>query len=229
MDAAVGAWLSAPAADRHADAGPGPHNGAEHPGLEDAGLVAVAVDGKTVRGALDAGGEQVHLLAAATHGEQLVLGQVEVGAKSNESPQFAPLLDGLTAVGVDLRGTVVTADALPSQRGHAEYLHGVGAEFVLTVKLNQPRLYAALDALPWAATPTAVREVDRGHGRVITRTVQVLPAPADLPFPHVNQAWLIERYTHDLDGTLCSAVAAMGVTSLSSTRATRRRHRRPRL
>jgi len=40
------------------------------------------------------------------------LGQVEVGAKSNEIPQFAPLLDTLTAAGVDLAHTVITADAL---------------------------------------------------------------------------------------------------------------------
>jgi hypothetical protein len=42
----------------------------------------------------------------------------------------------------------------------------------------------------------------------------VLPAPADLPFPHVNQVWLIERYTRDPTGTLLSAVAALGVTNL---------------
>ena len=47
-------------------------------------MLAVAVDGKTVRGAVAADGTQVHLLAAATHGDQLVLGQVEVGAKTNE-------------------------------------------------------------------------------------------------------------------------------------------------
>jgi hypothetical protein len=46
------------------------------------------------------------------------------------------------------------------------------------------------------------------------RTIQVLPAPAELPFPHVNQVWLIERYTRDTTGTLLSAVAALGVTNL---------------
>jgi predicted transposase YbfD/YdcC len=184
VDAAVGAWLTAQAAARQA----ADHSSHEWPA--ETGLVAVAVDGKTVRAAIDSEGNQTHLLAAATHGEQLVLGQVEVGAKSNEIPQFAPLLDGLTAAGVDLRGLVITADALHTQRGHAEYLHQVGAEFVFTAKGNQPRLFAALDALPWATTPIAARDIDRSHGRVTTRTIQVLPAPADLPFPHVNQVWL---------------------------------------
>jgi predicted transposase YbfD/YdcC len=215
VDAAVGAWLTAQAAARQDAAD---HSSHERPA--ETGLVAVAVDGKTVRGAIDSEGNQTHLLAVATHGEQLVLGQVEVGAKSNEIPQFAPLLDGLTAAGVDLRGLVITADALHTQRGHAEYLHQVGAEFVLTAKGNQPRLFAALDALPWATTPIAARDIDRSHGRVTTRTIQVLPAPADLPFPHVNQVWLIERYVTDTDGTPHSAVAALGVTSLTTTRAT---------
>ena len=56
--------------------------------------------------------------------------------------------------------------------------------------------------------------------RVTTRTIRVLPAPADLPFPHVNQVWLIERYVTDPTGTPRSAVAALGVTSLTDTRAT---------
>jgi len=63
----------------------------------------------------------VRLLAAATHGDALVLGQVEVGAKSNEIPQFAPLLDTLTAAGIDLAHTVITADALCRHRHNASY------------------------------------------------------------------------------------------------------------
>ena len=155
-------------------------------------------------------------MAAATHVDSLVLGQVEVGAKTNEIPQFAPLLDGLAAAGVDVSNVVITADALHTQRGHAEYLHSIGAEFVLTAKHNQPRLFAALNALPWSQTPIAARHADTTHGRVTTRTIQVLPAPSDLPFPHVNQVWLIERYVTALDATPSSAVAALGVTNLTA-------------
>jgi predicted transposase YbfD/YdcC len=225
VDAAVGAWLTERAAERAADRAALTRGAADRcaaEGCEDSDepeLVAIAVDGKTVRGAVDTEGNQVHLLAAATHTDSLVLGQVEVGAKTNEIPMFAPLLQTLAAADVDLRTVVITADALHSQRGHAEYLHSVGAEFVLTAKQNQPGLYAALDALPWAQTPIAHRHVDTGHGRITTRTIQVLPAPADLPFPHVNQVWLIERYVHDPTGAPLSAVAALGVTSLTATRA----------
>ncbi len=105
VDAAIGAWLHAQAAARDR-ADPGNAAGQE---ADETTLVAIAVDGKTVRGAIDADGAQVHLLAAATHGEQLVLGQVEVGVKSNEIPQFAPLLSGLAAAGVDLSLRVMAA------------------------------------------------------------------------------------------------------------------------
>jgi predicted transposase YbfD/YdcC len=211
VDAVVGAWLleQAAAQTRESDAGG-----------DAAGPITVAVDGKTVRGAVDTDGNQTHLLAAATHGQQLVLGQVEVGAKTNEIPMFTPLLDRLAATGVDLSRLVITADALHCQREHAEYLHRHGASFVFTVKHNQPALYAALDALPWADTPIAHRDLDHNHGRITTRTIQVRPAPADLPFPHVNQVWLVERYVHDPTGTLLSAVAALGITNLTADQAT---------
>jgi hypothetical protein len=87
VDAAVGAWLVQQAAQRaahaagSAPAGAGGHTITPGPG---SGMVAIAVDGKTFRGAIDAQGQHVHLLAAATHVDSLVLGQVEVGAKSNE-------------------------------------------------------------------------------------------------------------------------------------------------
>jgi len=218
VDAVIGAWLLAQAAARDTaarDVVAGevvvPETDREAPELS-----AIMVDGKAVRGATDTEGNQVHLLAAATHDDALVLGQVEVSAKSNEIPQFAPLLDTLAAAGVDLAHTVITADALHTQRAHADYLHERGAGFVFTCKQNQPRLFAALDALPWAQTPIAASEVQRGHGRVTTRTIQVMPAPEDLPFPHVNRVWLIERYVTALDGTPSSAVAALGVTHLTT-------------
>ena len=85
------------------------------------GADAAAVDGKTVRGALDAKGAQTHLLAAATHTDSLVLAQVEVGAKTNEIPLFAPLLDQLADLGADLSEMVITADALCRRRHKASY------------------------------------------------------------------------------------------------------------
>lgn len=223
VNTAIGGWLLAQAARATAEPAepaekrlgePGPS-----PGIASSSLLGVAVDGKAVRGAVGVHGEQTHLLAAATHGEQLVLGQVQVGVKSNEIPQFTPLINGLAAAGVDLSQVVITADALHCQRTHATYLHEIGAQFCFPVKHNQPGVYAALDTLPWAQTPIGHHRVEHGHGRTVTRTIRVLPAPADLPFPHVNQVWLIERYTYDNTGTLIGAVAQLGLTSLSTAQA----------
>ena len=57
------------------------------------------------------------------------------------------------------------------------------------------------------------------HGRITTRTIQVLPAPEDLPFPHVSQVFLIERHVSDLRGQPISAVAALGVASPAADQA----------
>jgi hypothetical protein len=77
-----------------------------------AGLRAVAVDGKVLRGSRTATTPAVTLLAAMTHGGA-VLAQRQIADKSNEIPAFAPLLDA-----VDLTGTVITADALHTQHAH---------------------------------------------------------------------------------------------------------------
>jgi hypothetical protein len=105
LDAAVGTWLAR--RDRTA-AGPDTHGDWPRP--------ALAVDGKTVRGARRSDGTQVHLLSAMSEGG-LVLAQREVDAKSNEITAFRPLLAPL-----DLAGRVVTFDAMHSQISHARFL-----------------------------------------------------------------------------------------------------------
>ena len=211
LDAVTGAWLleRASAAGNLASTG--------HGRDDDAPLIPVRVDGKTVRGARNSDGSQVHLLAALAGVRGVVAAQTQVGAKTNEIPMIIPLLDGL-----DLDGAVITADALHAQRATADYLHGRGADFAFPVKDNQPGLLDALDALPWPDVPVAHSGTDRGHGRITTRTIQVMDAPGDLPFPHVSQAYLIERHVTALDGTPLSDVAALGVTSLDATRASPR-------
>ncbi len=208
LDAVTGAWLMhrASAAGSLAGAGQGRD--------DDAPLIPVRVDGKTVRGAKNPDGTQVHLLAALAGQPGVVAAQTEVGAKTNEIPMIIPLLDGL-----DLDKAVITADALHTQRATANYVHGRGADFALPVKDNQPGLFDALDAMPWHNVPVTHTATNRGHGRIETRTIQVTDAPGDLPFPHVSQAYLIERHVTATDGTPLSDVAALGITSLDATRA----------
>ncbi|MFF4306846.1 hypothetical protein [Streptomyces sp. NPDC001601] len=69
----------------------------------------IAVDSKAIRGSADLTATRRHLLYALTHGTFVLLAQVEVGAKANETTHFRPLL-----APPDLTGTVVTSDPLPS-------------------------------------------------------------------------------------------------------------------
>jgi predicted transposase YbfD/YdcC len=148
----------------------------------------IAVDGKTLRGSGHGDEDSRHLLAAFDHARGVVLGQVEVGAKTNEIPLFSTLLDR-----IDIAGAVITADALHAQRDHATYLAGRGAGYLLIVKRNQPNLYGQLAALPRRDVPVAYDKRERGHGRTERRTLKVTSVKAGLAFPHAAQALQIVR------------------------------------
>ena len=114
---------------------------------------AVAVDGKTLRGAHDGPQPAPHLLSAVIHQEGIVVAQHPVGDKTNEIPCLQPLLAPLP-----LHGTVVTADALHTQTETARYLvEDKHADYVFTVKENQPTLRQDIDALRLDAFPPAAQ------------------------------------------------------------------------
>ena len=211
FDAAVGEWLMSGPLAKPA----GQDSAAERD--DQPGLMPVRLDGKTVRGAKDARGNQRHLLAALvghTAQSSVVAAQAEVGAKTNKSPMAKGVLGQ-----IDLNGKLITADALHTVKATAEFIREGGGEFVLPVKENRKALFDALDALPWHQVPISHSATDRGHGRITTRTIQVMPAPEELPFPHVSQVLLLERYVSDLAGNPVSAAAALGVASPAADRA----------
>ena len=97
---------------------------------------------------------RVHLLSAFLHGQGVTVAQREIPAKTNEIPEIKPLLEPL-----DLSARVVTADALHTQRETARFLvEDKQAHYLLTVKENQPTLYADLKALSEAHFPPARRD-----------------------------------------------------------------------
>jgi hypothetical protein len=154
-------------------------------------LPALAIDGKAVKGAIGTDGQIPYLLAAATHQNSTVIAERLIGAKTNEVPEFAPLLRGLP-----LGGWVLTIDAAHTVRAHARFItEELLAHYVMIVKQNTKGLFGRLNDLDWAAVPVSHRAVDTGHGRREIRTIQVMDAPADLGFPHAAQVFLIERYT----------------------------------
>jgi predicted transposase YbfD/YdcC len=190
-------------------------------------LPAIAVDGKAIRGAIGPDGHIPYLLAAATHTDCAVIAERLIGPKTNEVPEFAPLLRGL-----EIAGCVLTMDAAHTVRAHARFIvEELLAHYVMIVKENQKRLFAVLDALDWKNVPVAHRTEQVGHGRREVRTIQVMNAPADLGFPHAAQVFLIERSTvrrvrkrakrskKRTTVLVETAVAVLGVTSLSAREA----------
>jgi predicted transposase YbfD/YdcC len=168
----------------------------------------VSFDGKVMRGAAQAGTPQPHLVAAVDQDSGTVLAQRAVDAKSNEITALQAVLDTL-----EVTGKIVTADALHTQREHARYRHERGAFYLFPVKANQPGLVAAIDRLDWENTPVAHTTTETRRGRTQTRDLTVLPAPADLPFPHAAQVLLIERYVTGRGDGKIHASAELAVTS----------------
>jgi predicted transposase YbfD/YdcC len=152
----------------------------------------LACDGKEVRGALRGDGTRLFLLPAATGGT--VIADREIPAKTNEIPEIGPMLRELNER-FPLAGWILTAGALHTQDDLAELAVGeLPAHYVLTVKKNQPGLYAALQNLCWAGARRHVTE-DKGHGRLETRSHLVMDAPGEITalFPHVRQVARVIR------------------------------------
>lgn len=104
---------------------------------------AIAIDGKTLRGARRPDGTQVHLLSAFLHQQGVTIAQREVGEKTNEIPELKNLLAPL-----DVRGRVITGDPMHTQRETARYIvEEKGADYVFTVKENQKTLRQDIEAL----------------------------------------------------------------------------------
>jgi predicted transposase YbfD/YdcC len=179
----------------------------------------VAIDGKVLRGARLCDGRQVHLLAAYDTHAGIVLAQIQIAARSNEIPAFTPLVEQVAARLGGLHDVVFVADALHAQSAHARDVAALGGHLYVTVKANQPTLFAQLKALPWAQVPVGDTHRDTGHGRRETRTVKALTVatPAGIGFPHAQQAVRITR-TRIIDAKTTRETAYL-VTSLPAEHA----------
>jgi predicted transposase YbfD/YdcC len=194
LAAVVGAWL------------------ADRPGQQQRRR-AVAVDGKTLRGA-KRDGRQVHLLAAMDHATRAVLAQRQVNGAPGEVPALRPLLAGL-----DLAGAVVTADALHTHPAAAEFLvTHKQAHYLLVVKANQPTLLDRCAGLPWHDVPVLDRTRDQAHGRVELRTLKAVTV-SGFAFPHAAQVLQVTRKTRELGTRRWRTVTVYAVTSLTFAQA----------
>lgn len=145
----------------------------------------VAIDGKTLRRSFrEAGnGVFVHMVSAwATH-NRVVLGQVKTEEKSNEITAIPRLLELL-----QLKGCLVTIDAMGCQKDIAQKILDGGADYLLAVKDNQPTLREALvdtfvaaeNDPDWRAKVDFHSTEDKGHGRVEVRSCWTTDRIAEL-------------------------------------------------
>jgi predicted transposase YbfD/YdcC len=139
----------------------------------------VAIDGKTVRRSFDRkkGRSPLHLVSAYATEGGLVLAQRAAEGKGGELAVLPDLLDGL-----DLRGCLVSLDALACHPGVAERITGRGGDYLLALKGNRKRAHAevkawfAANALALGASLRPFFDAfDDGHGRLVRRRVFACP------------------------------------------------------
>lgn len=138
----------------------------------------VAIDGKTMRGSLDQrrGKSALHVVSAWVTDLGLSLGQVCVDDKSNEIVAIPELLKT-----IHVRGATVTIDAMGCQKAIAEDIVDAGADYILAVKDNHPKLHAAIasafSAIPDQQDKSFVEDEhvteEKAHGRIEHRRIRV--------------------------------------------------------
>jgi predicted transposase YbfD/YdcC len=136
----------------------------------------VAVDGKSLRRAYEAGQSHMPRMMVSLWGAQTRMTLASVLAPDNDETQAALDVIGLVA----LKGCIVTADALHCHAAMAKAVLDQGADYVLAVKANQPSLLAdakaALAELPEHTVPATTQ--DAAHGRIESRVALVTSAKA---------------------------------------------------
>lgn len=150
------------------------------------GSIALALDGKTLRGTILLGRTSgVHLVAAYVPHQGVVLAQLEVQTKENEIVVAPTVLAAL-----DLQGVVVTGDAMDTQRPLSIQIVEAGGDYLWLVKDNQAELRQDIEELfipepnefgtaALATDFTTARTIEKGHGRIEERILTTSSMLAD--------------------------------------------------
>lgn len=193
--------------------------------------VQLIVDGKELRGTIEAGHTHgTRLLAAFLPAEGWVLFQVQVARRENELRAACQLLKTL-----DLRGKIVSGDALFAQRELSRTVVEAGGEYIWTVKTNQAELAAAIQTLfepervtkGFSAPKKDLRQaetLEKTHGRLEWRALTASCAlQGYLGWPYAEQVFRLERhFTRLKDGKRMHEIA-YGITSLTPREASAKR------
>lgn len=146
---------------------------------QDTGKPHIAFDGKTLRGSgKRSGADALHLMSAMVVDSGLVLTQQESEGKKNEIKTMQAMLQSL-----EVKGTLISADAMHTQTQTAKIARAEGADYVLQLKDNQKSLHDEVKAYfhKIGREDTALydaqglKEIDGEHGRIVERHYRVLP------------------------------------------------------
>ena len=128
----------------------------------------VPIDGKTISGSKDLANNRraIHIISAWSAANGIVLGEVATDEKSNEITAIPELLKML-----ELKGCIVTIDAMGTQTEIAGTIIDGGADYVLAVKENQPLLFQDIEL--YFSTESGgcdyAKTTEKSHGRYETR------------------------------------------------------------
>ncbi|MCA9024336.1 MAG: ISAs1 family transposase [Planctomycetaceae bacterium] len=169
----------------------------------------IAIDGKTLKGSFDRAADQspLHTITAFATDTRLVLRQLSVDEKSNEIPAVPVLLKLL-----ELEGAIVTLDAMHTQVETARAIVKSQADYVMTVKQNQPQLHQRLSELfeQYAQQDYQVQglrkqigQQQRSHGRIEQRSCYVIDVPKGdkvlSRWPSLRSIGLLYRHSTSTD------------------------------
>ncbi len=102
--------------------------------------MTINIDGKTLKGTKDGDKKALHMISAFVSEMRLVLCQKKVDAKTNEITAIPDLLEVL-----DLKGAIVTIDAMGCQKKITEKIRDQGADYVLGLKENQKEMHEQVE------------------------------------------------------------------------------------
>jgi predicted transposase YbfD/YdcC len=145
----------------------------------------ISVDGKTIRRSKDLANNRkaIHIVSAWSAANGIVLGEIATDEKSNEITAVPELLKML-----ELKGCIVTLDAMGTQTEIAKTIIERGADYVLAVKENQALLHEDIELYfsTESATCDYFRTTEKSHGRYETRECW---ASMDIGWLHNKANW----------------------------------------
>ena len=144
----------------------------------------ISIDGKTVRRSKDTyhNKKPAHIVNVWSNANQLVLGQLKVDEKSNEITAIPKLLEIL-----DIEGSIITIDAMGTQKEIAKKIIEEKADYILALKGNHSLLEEEVKSIfKVQKIDSSDEDFDKGHGRVEIRKCEVI---TDLEFLEGKQRW----------------------------------------